>query len=500
MKNRLISITLSLCMIFSSLFLLGGTKDEALKQFLELSETMFASDSKEPKKVYPLKSLDGQEDFVIVEFKNTGYAIFFKETGELLEYNAQSKSPYNKGSKKSYYAGPMNYYEQEDNGSFINSITGEPAEISEETDVSQNIRDLFSQSASDEADTEDSTLIENKIYAGTINTGSGEVLEDTAEGTYIDNAWYFIANPRHGEHRDDIDDPSGTCTVIASQLLLGYHNYFTDRRIIPTENSAGEPTGFLHEDYGDLGMRSNPDSLGTQLNFYATLVEYIDPITNWGQTLMSAKSGIFNYMLDNTPYDCRTNVTTVIPIALTKGILKAGVIEEIDANRPVIIGMDRTVVDSFHVVVCYGYREYENTFGYIVHYGWNDHRFHVWTNSDWYFQYLTMEVDHTHTYEYLGGPYHELHCTECGQSDIRQTHTYTNRYVPYYTDTSMHYAYCTCGAYVFEGHSMSRIQSYSPEYHTVRCKKCFYQTQEEHFFKNGGDICVLCRYDKSGLT
>ena len=434
--------------------------------------------------MYPLKSLDGQEDFVIVEFKNTGYAIYFKETGELLEYNAQGKSPYNKGSKKSYYVGPGNYFVSE-NDQFIHTVTGQSVEFQDLSIVSDTIRKLFSPS-------QEVPIESHNIYLSE-PTGGGTVLVDMDEGTYIDNAWYFFNDPTHAEHDDDIDT-AGTCTVIASQLLLGYHNYFSDRRIVPEAH--------LSDNFGRLDMRNDPTTLGTLNSFYYLLASYIDPVYNRGQTISEAKFGIEDYLSNNTPEECRENISLSYfwPIINNDDEIEIIVKNEIDNNRPLILGMSRFQVDSFHVVVCYGYRTYANTKGYIVHYGWNDHRFHVWTNRNWYFHGLTMEVGHTHTYEYLGGPYHELHCTECGQSDIRQTHTYTNRYVPYYTDTSMHYAYCTCGAYVFEGHSMSRIQSYSPEYHTVRCKKCFYQTQEEHFFKNGGDICVLCRYDKSGLT
>ena len=45
--TKIISVLL-ICCLLMPVCMLGGTKDEALKQFLELSETMFASDSKEP--------------------------------------------------------------------------------------------------------------------------------------------------------------------------------------------------------------------------------------------------------------------------------------------------------------------------------------------------------------------------------------------------------------------------------------------------------------------
>lgn len=71
---------------------------------------------------------------------------------------------------------------------------------------------------------------------------------------YIENANYFLANP---QHRDNVksDYKYGTCTTIAHQILLGYHNYYSDRRLIPEFGNNGKR--FLSEDYGDLSQHPN---------------------------------------------------------------------------------------------------------------------------------------------------------------------------------------------------------------------------------------------------
>ena len=46
------------------------------------------------------------------------------------------------------------------------------------------------------------------------------------DGNYIPNYRYFLLEPEHGENE------TGTCGAVAAQLMLSYHNYYSDRRII----------------------------------------------------------------------------------------------------------------------------------------------------------------------------------------------------------------------------------------------------------------------------
>ena len=66
---------------------------------------------------------------------------------------------------------------------------------------------------------------------------------------YIPNADYFKANPQH-KNSKQTGYENGACTTIAMQMLLGYHNYYSDRRLIPEVNENG--VRFLAENYGDL--------------------------------------------------------------------------------------------------------------------------------------------------------------------------------------------------------------------------------------------------------
>lgn len=43
---------------------------------------------------------------------------------------------------------------------------------------------------------------------------------------YISNVNYFLVNPKHADQNPDYNS-KGTCTTVAMQLLMGYHNYYS---------------------------------------------------------------------------------------------------------------------------------------------------------------------------------------------------------------------------------------------------------------------------------
>ncbi len=89
------------------------------------------------------------------------------------------------------------------------------------------------------------------------NNEDEKMIDITAEGIsefddvyIIENANFFLTNPKHSVNSED-DNPLGTCTTVAMQMLLGYHNYYSDRRLIPEFNNKNNER-FLSENYGNL--------------------------------------------------------------------------------------------------------------------------------------------------------------------------------------------------------------------------------------------------------
>ena len=76
-------------------------------------------------------NLDDSADYIYVEFDNAGYAIFLKETMELLEYSAQGQLNYPETVAAKYYGGPSTYMVKEDD-CFVDIMSQKTLYIAEE--------------------------------------------------------------------------------------------------------------------------------------------------------------------------------------------------------------------------------------------------------------------------------------------------------------------------------------------------------------------------------
>lgn len=172
---------------------------------------------------------------------------------------------------------------------------------------------------------------------------------------YIENANYFLANPRHRDNSETSGDHLfGTCTTVAHQILLGYHNYYSDRRLIPQLSSDEER--YLAENYGDLNedpifeYGPSPEDLGR--DNIGTTDEVFYGIFNkaGGSSLLSQTIGNVADAADEFLEDCANGRTKNWEIT-NASYNKQEVVAELDAGRPVIIGFDIFGGHSSHVVV-----------------------------------------------------------------------------------------------------------------------------------------------------
>lgn len=238
---------------------------------------------------------------------------------------------------------------------------------------------------------------------------------------YIENANYFLANP---QHRDNVksDYKYGTCTTIAHQILLGYHNYYSDRRLIPEFGNNGKR--FLSEDYGDLNQHPNVNSstlydnglgrpsLGTSDDMFNELFD----LTKEGD-ILSQKIGNVASAADKFLSNYLGSRTKNWEIK-KQNYSKQTVLSELDEGRPVILGFKLLQTGSFHVVVAYGHAVIDGTFGFIAHYGWEKPYVQMWMPENWIGDIVTMSVDHEHELEDMeetyGSKYRALRCKTCG--------------------------------------------------------------------------------------
>ena len=243
----------------------------------------------------------------------------------------------------------------------------------------------------------------------------------------IKNATYFKNNPKHGNNDGTINS-KGTCTTVAMQLLMGYHNYYSYRKIIPEYGNDGEK--FLEDNYGDLlehpsindevGEGQGKASIGTTDDFYLELIELNDVSqgTALGQAIGVVKDAAEKFVNKYTDL-------TDASITIDSGIYdEAEALSEINKDNPIILGYNPFKTDdySFHIVVAYGYAKYNNVEGYIVHCGWGDYKNYAWIPESLIAFKIKMNVIHNHNLQYTGetvqDSYRVLRCTSCGYEEL----------------------------------------------------------------------------------
>lgn len=247
-------------------------------------------------------------------------------------------------------------------------------------------------------------------------------LSNFTDVNMIPNSLYFIKNPRHAE--DDGSKVTGTCTTIAMQLLMGYHNYYSDRRLIPEMKSNGER--FLCEDYGflessplivqgDNGVRSlGIKEIGTEDTLYSELLS-----RTTDQTLWMVKNAANDFLVD---YSSAIRDSVNIRYESYSQELA---ISEINNGRPTILGFQPvgTPASTFHVVVAYGYAKYNGADGFIVHYGHYGDKTQIWVPESYFGYQITMEVNHEHSFTYDNSCFRNdgclvKRCSVCGCENL----------------------------------------------------------------------------------
>lgn len=237
----------------------------------------------------------------------------------------------------------------------------------------------------------------------------------------IQNACYFIANPKHEKNSTNYN-ANGICTTIAVQLLLGYHNYYSDRRLISEtylENGYGDLSTSLLIDHS-VGDKQGRKDLGTKDSFCSLLLSLTSNSDNavLGQTIGNVTDGTKNYINERA-----TSIADSVHIS-SGGYSKNDAINDIDNDLPIILGMSpiNAPTKSFHVVVAYGYAYIDGVFGYLVHYGWGDTATEVWVPESWFAYQIRMSLDHNHvlkdTLTNHFDAYRELNCEICGYKTI----------------------------------------------------------------------------------
>lgn len=251
---------------------------------------------------------------------------------------------------------------------------------------------------------------------------STEPAENFTNVKYISNSRYFLLNPKHHSNTS-LDSKLGVCTTVALQMLLGYHNYYSDRRLIPAQTSDGKQ--FLCDDYGNF-------------EYYPEFCDLNKTNSGWGKDNLGTEDSVFDEIIALTPLeevglDQMLNLATKgakkfieeysaegVNASLDFGLYNQNVVvSELEVNRPVVLGMSGQSdgKPSYHVVVAYGYATYQGEFGYIVHWGHEGDKTQMWAPAKWFSYMVPMNVEHSHSWEdqqeNVDNVYRVFECSQC---------------------------------------------------------------------------------------
>jgi uncharacterized repeat protein (TIGR02543 family) len=253
----------------------------------------------------------------------------------------------------------------------------------------------------------------------------------------IPNANYFLISPSQHDNGPNSISIAGECSSVALQMLMGYYNYYEDRRIIPSKCSGKT---YLDSTYGEYSM--NPifqrervgeegcKSIGTSEGFFEELysesstlglsIEQILPITVLAcDNFINSHSSLSLSEKNQVDIDFH-----IYSESEAKSYLNNG--------KPIVLGLSSisgTEV-SFHVVVAYGYAKLDGVDGYLVHYGWRDRKTMVWIPESWFRFAVTMDVN-THTHDFtqetiIDNYYIGVKCSTCKATCVDIMYSVTN--------------------------------------------------------------------------
>lgn len=223
---RVLSILFTICLVSSlvcNVFALSATKNtQSAEQVINLY-----SNNKEVK--YTISSqktifgISGDSTYTIYKLKPYGFAILLDETNSLMEacYAENAVIPIDTKSDDQYYYGGPGVYCVRQNGNYLNTFDGEILSYDDIYHCGQ----LERSAAQYELSKSDKIASKTGKTDAKSNFMSHSVAFD-----------YFMDLDKYGTNVD------GTCTVIATAMLLGYYDNFVDEDFVPTQYEDGNGT------------------------------------------------------------------------------------------------------------------------------------------------------------------------------------------------------------------------------------------------------------------
>ena len=298
----------------------------------------------------PLKSSTGEVEYSFYSMSPQGFVIYNEVTARFEELAPYAVGmPYTSSAngvrKDYYYLGPDNYFYLDD-GVYKDCITNEALTTGNLTTLIQ----IESVKRSAEASLSTASSSDERTVSYSIARGPIPIIR--VVNYYIPNENYFtsLLGNYFGLN------VNGTCTMVASQILLGYYNYYSGLNV------------FIDSQYCD--------GYGTTESFHQLMINYIKP-SGGGAFFSEATNGINAYL------DTRSGVTVDAHLVTSghSGVFNV-VSRKIREGYPVATAMFswyNSDCPMNHANITYGYSMiYSNQTGeldgiyYYVHNGWKN--------------------------------------------------------------------------------------------------------------------------------
>ncbi len=420
MKKKIIAVLLLWGILLAcggSMAVTAGAEDAPSSEEFGGAEQIINASSLHKETVYsvrksvPLKSFaTGSNEYTLYELEPYGYAILYNNTMDLMEacYEPEAVSPVSaEEAGPVYYAGPGNYFVY-DGESLKNTVDGNVLEY-----------EAMSQLASMEAEVElcvqesFATLSDGDVASPQTSTvPSDGIIVKYVKRTYFENL---------DRDKDELGDNhhTGTCTVIAIQMLLGYYDNFICDQYVASKYECGN---------------------GTNEAFHLLLNDYVygdNPVG--GIYIRNAAVGINNYLQE------RGIIARLLSEYATPDKARNKIFSSILSGYPVAASMSTIHGAEYdHSVLVYGVQYNPETTvkgsqaKFIVHMGWGIEDTAKVISGAWFY--------------------------ECGYLS-NNTHSYG---LWKKNSTATHKRVCPCGAVQTESHAGYWDSS------TKKCSRCGY--------------------------
>lgn len=384
---------------------------------------------------------------------------------------------------------------------------------------------------------------EDYVFVGHM-LGDNDIIEDVdtaylnkviRKDFEIDNSFYFKNHHLTSEY-----NLYGSCTVVATALLLGYYDTFYNGNII-INTIEGTPYTVSQ---GCIVYSSTPD-ISLNITNWGKPIMQSDLNTNYNNVTIGFHNHLVDILRDELGVDVRVNGSTPMDAAalINKyaelndltcidgryNLLNINMFNILESNRPIILGVtagnyyfkyfnsstdivDKKIVkeiDDPHAVLCYGYQETSIGTFYKCHAGWGSNPT-VYTETYLNnaiigaYAYVDYSGEHVHNYGYrYVDVINNVTIDMCPCQPISTYFTFVSS-----TDDKDKLSYVSNPSYEIElNHDYSVIETYNDNQHI---KKCFFYSGcgkyelENHNFSIKGNYdgtrhyftCIDCGYTR----